>query len=111
MMSPAPRSPLFPYTTLFRSAGVALLHLHRRRGGFGQRRAQPRIEIGETLAVFGRDGDRLAEAKLVGLEHAGLAGAALALVGDENRGLARFAHKIGERAVGRRRPRARVDQE
>src|SRR5262245_63523851 len=59
MMSPAPRSPLFPYTTLFRSAGVALLHLHRRRGGFGQRRAQPRIEIGETLAVFGRDGDRL----------------------------------------------------
>src|SRR5262249_54900430 len=42
---------------------------------------------------------------------AGLAGAPLALVGDKNRGLARLAHEIGERAVGRRRPRARVDQE
>ena len=37
-----------------------------RRGGIGQRRAQPCIEIGEALAVLGGDRDRLAEAELVG---------------------------------------------
>ena len=38
--------------------------------------AQRIVEIGEPLPVLGRDRDRLAEAKRIGIEHAGFGGAA-----------------------------------
>ena len=60
--------------------------------------------------MLGADRDRIAEAERVGFESACLAGAAFALVGDQNCGLAGFAHEIGEGAIGRRRTRARIDE-
>src|SRR5262249_13602884 len=76
----------------------------------GQCCAQPGIEIGEALPVLGRDRDRLAEPEFIRLQNSRLAGAALALIRDQDRGFARLAHEIGKCAVGWRRPGARVDQ-
>ena len=84
--------------------GIGRLRVGRGHGRIGKRRAQRLVEIGEALAVLGRDRDRLAEPELVGLEHAGPRCPALALVGDQDRRLARAAHEIGKRAVGRQRP-------
>ena len=61
--------------------------------------------------MLGRDRDRLAEAKLIGFERAGLRRPALAFVGDQDRRLAGTAHQFGESVVYRRRPDPRVDQE
>ncbi len=58
------------------------------RGGLGQRRAQRLVEIGQALAVLGRDRHRLAEPERIGFVHARLRRPALALVGDQDRGLA-----------------------
>ena len=82
-----------------------------RHGGFGKRRLQRLVKIGKALPVLGRDRDRFAEAKFVGLEHAGPRRPALALVGDQDCRLARTAHEVGKRAVRRQRARAGVDQE
>ena len=90
----------------------ALVVAPRRAGGvLRQRRAHRVVEIGQALAVLGRDRDRIAEAELIGFERAGLAGPALALVGDHDHRLAGAAHEIGECAVDRRQARARIDQE
>ena len=80
----------------------------RRR--LGQCRAQRVVEVGQALAMLGADRDRLAEAERIGFERARFAGAAFALIGDQDRGLARLAHQIGESAIGRRRAGARIDQ-
>ncbi len=80
----------------------------RRR--LGQRRTQRVVKVGQALAMLGADRDRFAEAERIGFERARLAGAALAFVGDEDRGLARLAHQIGEGAIGRRRAGARIDE-
>ncbi len=61
--------------------------------------------------MLGRNRDRLAEAKRIGFERARLRRPPLALVGDQDRGLAGAAHQIGEGVVDRRRPDARIDQE
>ena len=89
----------------------APLNEGRSRGRLWQCRAKRRVEIGEPLAVLGGDGNRLAEAELIGFEHAGLRRSALALVCDQDRGLARPAHEIGKIAVRRRCPRSNIDQE
>ncbi len=60
--------------------------------------------------MLGADRDRLAEAERIGFERARLAGAALALIGDQDCGLAGLAHQIGEGAIGRHRAGARIDQ-
>ena len=56
------------------------------------------------------DRHRIAQSERVGFERARFAGASFALVGDENRRLAGFAHKIGEGPIGRSCARARIDQ-
>ena len=94
-----------------RSGFAVAARIRRRRGLVRQRRAQRRIEIGEPLAMLGRDRDRIAEAEPIGLDEAGFRRPALALVGDQDRRLAGPAHQIGKGAVGRRRSGARVDQE
>ncbi len=80
-----------------------------RRGRLGQRRAQRVVKIGQALAVLGADRDRVAEPERKGFEYARRAGAALALIGDQDCGLARFAHQIGKGAVGGDRAGARID--
>ena len=69
------------------------------------------VEVGQALAVLGRDRDRLAEAESIGLDRAGVAGRALGLVGDEDDRLAERAQHRGEMPVERRHAGARVDQE
>ena len=69
------------------------------------------LEIAETLAMLGGDGDRLAEAELEGRVEAFLGGATLALVGDEHDGASRRAHQFAERLVVRSYALARVDDE
>ena len=46
--------------------------------------------------MLGADRDRIAQSERVGFERARFAGAAFALVGDQNCRLAGFAHEIGE---------------
>ena len=58
-----------------------------------------------------RDRQRIAEAELVGFEPAGLARFALALVGGDDRGLARLADQIGEHPIIRHQTGAPIDQE
>ena len=60
--------------------------------------------------MLGADSDRLAKTKRIGFQRARCAGAALALVGDQDRRLAGAAHQIGESAIGRRGAIARIDQ-
>ena len=60
--------------------------------------------------MLGADGHRLAKTERIGFQRARCAGAALALVGDQDRRLAGAAHQIGESAIGRRRAIARIDQ-
>ena len=83
----------------------------RGRGLLGQRRAQRVVEIGQPLAVLGGDRRPARRARAHRLRARPLAGPAFALVGDDDRGLARPAHQIGEGAVGRRRAGAGIDQE
>ena len=83
----------------------------RRRRRLGQRLAQGGIEIGQAFPVLGGDRDRLPETELICLQQAGLGGPPLALVGDDNRGLAGFAHEISKGAVGRCRACAGINEE
>ena len=76
----------------------------RGHGRIGKHRTQRLVEIGEALAMLGGDRDRLAQSELVSLEYTGPRCPALALVGDQDRGLARAAHEIGKRAIGWQRP-------
>ncbi len=92
------------------SAGGSLVFVGC-RGRLGKSGAQRLVEAGQAFTVLGADGDRIAESKRVGIKRARFAGAPLALVGDHNRGLAGFAHEIGEAAIRRRRAGARIDQE
>ena len=78
----------------------------RLRGRFRQRGAQRVVEIGQALAVLGRDRDRLAETERIGFEPAAprprVPSLLLATRIDR---LAGLAHQIGEGAVGRRQVR------
>ena len=76
-----------------------------------QRRTQGVIQVGHSLPVLGANRHRIAEAERIRFERAGFTGPPLALVGHENRWLARPAHTIGKGAVGRCCPGAGVDQE
>ena len=60
-----------------------------------------RVQVGHTLAVLGRDGDRLSEAQRIGLADAAAALAALGLVGQQDDGLVLFAQAFGENLVQR----------
>ena len=60
--------------------------------------------------MLGANCDRLAEPERIRFQDARLAGAPFALIGEQDRGLARFAHEIGEAAIDRRRARARIDE-
>ena len=95
---------------LFRGGGGRLFLFLAQGGRLGQRRAQRVVEIAQALAVLRADRDRIAEPQRVGLERAGCGGAPLGLIGDQDRGLARPAHQIGEGAIGRIGAGARVDQ-
>ena len=68
-------------------------------------------QVDHALAMLGAHRDRLAEAQRPGLDDAGLAGAALGLVGgeDDRRGLA--AQPAGDLLVERGQAGAGVDQE
>ena len=90
---------------------VGMFRKHRERRRIRERPAERVVEVGEPLAMLGRDRDRLAEPKLVGFEHAGRSCPALALVGDHDGGLAGSAHKIGKNSIFRHRACARIDQE
>ena len=92
------------------AAGVAASASSSVGGRFGQRRAQRIVESGQPLAVLGADRDRVAETQRIGFKNAGLAGTPFALVGDDDRRLARFAHQIGKGAIGRSRAGARIDE-
>ncbi len=61
--------------------------------------------------MLGGDRDRLAEPERERLQHAGLAVAALALVGDDDGVASGAARQLGEGAVRRRQPGAGVDHE
>ena len=56
------------------------------------------------------DRHRIAQSERVAFERARFAGAAFALVGDQNCRLAGFAHKIREGPIGRGRTGTRIDQ-
>ena len=58
--------------------------------------------------MLGADRDRLAETERIGFQRAGCAGASLALVRDQDGGLARFADDVGKSAVGAASLRARA---
>ena len=74
-------------------------------------RAQRVIEIAETLAMLGRNLDRLAEAQRVSFHRAGVALLALALVGDQHHRLVGAAGEIGKGAIVRRQTGAGIDHE
>ena len=74
-------------------------------------RAQRVVEFAKALAVLGRNRDRLAETERIGLDRAGLAVLALALVGDQQHRLVGAADEIGEGAIGRRQSGAGIDHE
>ena len=76
-----------------------------------ERRQHLGLEIAQALAVLGGDGDRLAEAELERRVETFLAGAPLALVGDEHDGASRRAHQFAKRFVVRSHAFARVDDE
>jgi hypothetical protein len=69
------------------------------------------IEPIHTLAMFGRDGDRIAEAQGIGLEHSRLAGTAFRFVGEHQHWLAMAPELAGEFAIDRRHAGPRVDDE
>ena len=64
--------------------------------------AEGGIEISHALAMFGRDGDRLAKAQLEGFQRTGLARPALGLIGGKDHGLAGPAQDLSKDAVQRR---------
>src|SRR2546421_1221649 len=58
MIRRPPRSPLFPYTTLFRSGGVVAVG--EQLAELGRDEAEPRVPVDQSL-LAGRHGHRLAE--------------------------------------------------
>ncbi len=82
--------------------------------GFGRLRqvGRQRLQkVAHALAVLGRDGNGIAEAKGVGLEQAGVGGGPFGLVGGEHQRDTGGAQEVGEAAVERRQPDAGVHQE
>ena len=61
--------------------------------------------------MLGRNLDRFAEAQRVRFHRAGIALLALALVGDQHHRLVGAAREVGEGAIVRRQPGARIDHE
>ena len=68
------------------------------------------VKIRQSFPMLRADRHRIAQSERVAFERARFAGAAFALVGDQNRRLAGFAHKIRESPIGRGRARTRIDQ-
>ena len=60
--------------------------------------------------MLGRDRDRLAEAKRIGIEHARFGGAALGLVGEQDHGPPGFAQEVGKGPIERGRAGAGIDE-
>ena len=87
-----------------------LVLLLGRRGEFRQGRADRVVEIRQTFAVLGRNRNRIAKAELIGLNGV-LSGTQLALVGDDDDGLAGAPHHIGELPVDRRQAGTHIHQE
>ena len=79
--------------------------------GIGEERHQGLEEIRQPFAVLGRERHRIAQAQREGLVGACHARIALRLVGDEDDGLARAAHHLGERAGRREDADAGIDDE
>ena len=73
--------------------------------------AERLVQIAQALGMLGRDRDRLAEAQAMRFGQAVLAGAALALVGDQDHLGGALAQPVGEALVERQDAGARVDQE
>ena len=69
------------------------------------------MQLADTLAMFGRERDWVAEAERERLVSAGQAGAALGLVGDEHHRAAGAAHQFGEGLVGGEDAGAGIDDE
>ena len=69
------------------------------------------VQIGQALAVLGGKRDRRSEAQTVGLAHAGEAGAALGLVGDQHHRHLLAAQPGGEVAIGGHDAVAGIDDE
>ncbi len=98
-------------TRIGRSAtSVVVVLLLGGRRVIRQRRTDRIVEIGQSLAVLGRNRDRIAEAQFIGLRRA-RTGAALALVADDDDRLSGAAHDIGEGAIDRRQAAAHIHQE
>jgi hypothetical protein len=73
--------------------------------------AQRIEQIGQPLAMFGAERQRLAEAECERLVDACLPGAALRLVGDEDHGRILAAQPAGDLLIQRHHADARIDQE
>ena len=69
------------------------------------------VQVAEAFAVLGRDRDRLAEAQPVRFGQTLLAGAALALVGDQDHLVFALAQPAGKALVHRQDAGAGIDQE
>ena len=69
------------------------------------------VKVVQPLAVFGRQADRFAKAKAVGLDHTGVGGFALCLVGGQNDMGGFLAQDIGKDQIRRRDTHAGVDHE
>jgi hypothetical protein len=96
---------------LFRFDDVVVVELLPLIRGLRHQRAQCVVEIAQSLAMFGRDLNGIAETQRVGFHRAGIALLALALVGDQDHRLVGAAREIGKGAVVRREAGARVDHE
>jgi hypothetical protein len=72
---------------------------------------QGAVKIVHPLAMLGRDAQRLAQTQRIGLQRAGLAGAALGLVGGQDDMLGPLAQDVGEIFIRRRHADAGVDDE
>ena len=79
--------------------------------GRRHQRGQRVVELAHALAVLGGNLHGIAQAQRVGFHCADLAVLALGLVGDQHHRLVGAAGEIGEGAVVRRQPHARVDHE
>ncbi len=81
------------------------------RQGLAEHLAQRFHQIDDALAMFGREGQRIAEPQPVGFIEARLAGCSLGLVGDEDHRLAGTPDHLGKGLVHRCQAGARIDHE
>ena len=74
-------------------------------------RHQMGVEIVQPFAVFGRHTNGFAQPKAIRLDHTGVGGFALGLIGSKNDMRGFLAQDVGKDQIGRRNPDAGVDHE